>query len=281
VALPTATERVAVIGIGAQAAGSGTVPGWYAGQSLPQIGWSAAVGGGVVVTTQGNRVGPNRERGDGGWVAARELASAVEVVTVFTDPVNVIAVVVDDVIGGDAAAQVSIRLADATRSLDPGGTPEPPQALIDGVRTILLYAVETVGPNPRVFVDGGTSGQLAGVLGSAAGLPDLAHSLAVSGIAAAVQQPLVGGPGLRQVSIQLGDDVTPPPPPPPPPVKPPVKPGPVKPPVKPGPVKPPVSKKAAKKTAKKVAKKVAKKAATKKAAVKKTAKKTAKKGGRR
>lgn len=209
-ALPVETERVAVIGIGTQAAGGGTVPGWYAGQSLPQVGWGTAIGGGVVVTAQGNRVRPHRERGDGGWVAARELATAALVVTTFTDPVNVIAVVVDDAVGSDAAAEVSIRMADASRPLDASGNPEPPQALVDGVRTILLYAVDTVGPNPRVFVEGASSGQLAGVLGSSVGLPALAHALALSGVAAAVQQPLVGGSGQRQVAAALGDDAPPP-----------------------------------------------------------------------
>ena len=78
------------------------------------------------------------------------------------------------------------------------------------MRTILLYAVDTVGPNPRVFVEGASSGQLAGVLGSSVGLPALAHALALSGVAAAVQQPLVGGSGQRQVAAALGDDAPPP-----------------------------------------------------------------------
>jgi hypothetical protein len=209
-ALPRQTERVIVVALGTSAAAGGTVAGWYAGQSLPSIGWGAALGGGVVVTTQGNRVPDNRERADGGWVVGRELATAPLVVTTFTDAVTAIAIVVDDAVGGDAAASVSMRLGDAQRALDGNGEPVPPQVLVDGVRSILLYTVVTTGPNPRVFVDGCGGGQLAGVLGSASGIASLAAVLAASGAAAVVQQPLVGGPGTRTVTIT---PATPPKPP--------------------------------------------------------------------
>jgi hypothetical protein len=168
----------------------------------------------------------------------------------------------------------------------------PPQVLVDGVRSLLIYDVQTTGPNPRVFVDGGTGGQLAGVLGSDRGVADLAETIATYGMAAAVAQPLVGGPTLRQVSIALGDDAPPPPvpmPPTPAPVpKPPVPKPPVpKPPVpKPPVLKPPAKKVPAKKAvpAKKVpAKKIAKKAAPKatKKAVKKVTKKATKKAAKK
>jgi hypothetical protein len=206
VELPMATERIILVGLGQEAAAGGSFAGWYSGQSLPALGWGAALGDGVVVTAQGNRVTGNRERGDGGWVNGRELASAARVVTAFTDPVSAVAVVIDDEVGGDAAAEVSINLADAVRPLDPSGTPQPPRVLIDGVRTILIYAVETEGQNPRVSVEGCATGQLAGVLGTSADAVAMAESLARSGIAAAVRQPLVGGPGDRRFRIALGDD---------------------------------------------------------------------------
>jgi len=182
------------------------------------VGWGAAIGGGVVVTGQGHRVGDNRERADGGWVNGHELTTAARVVTVFTDAVNAVAVVIDDRAGADAAAKVSMTLADATRALDASGAPQPPQVLVEGVRTILLYAVQTTGPNPRVFVEGGTSGELAGVLGGSTGVAALANALAAYGVAAAVRQPLVGGPGRRLVTMTIGDDVPPPTPVPPTPV---------------------------------------------------------------
>ena len=54
-------------------------------------------------------------------------------------------------------------------------------------------------------------GQLAGVLGSADGPAALAALLATQGIESAVSQPLVGGPGQRQVRYTLGDGpITPP-----------------------------------------------------------------------
>jgi hypothetical protein len=262
VELPNATQRLAVVGLGNLATAGGTFPGWYGGQSLPTVGWGAALGSGVVVTAQGSRVRANRERGDGGWVTGRELATASRVVTAFTDPVNVVAVVIDDELGADAAAEVSIKLSDATRLLDAAGVPQPPQVLVDGVRSILLYSVETVGPNPRVFVEGCSTGQLAGVVGSATGLAATAQSLAVSGIANAVGQPLVGGPGVRQVTLILGDDPAPVPPATDPLVRPPVKKG-----AKKAATKKVVDEKAAPKKA------VTKKAGTKKAVAKTGAKK--------
>ena len=123
VELPRATERVALVGIGASASVAGPVPGWYAGQSLPSIGWGAALAGGAVVLAQGSRVRDNRDRGDGGWLSGHELVTAARVVTTFTDPVSVVAVVIDDYLGSDAAAQVSMRLLDAARELDAAGDP--------------------------------------------------------------------------------------------------------------------------------------------------------------
>ncbi len=205
VELPRETERVAVVGIGSTPAAGGTIPGWCAGLSLPSIGWGAALAGGAVVTAQATRISDNRERADGGWVVTAELATAAQVVTVFTDPVDVVAIVIDDYLGGDAAAAVSMRLLDATRQLDEAGGPRPPEVMVVGVRSILLYAVTTTGPEPGVLVDGCGGGQLAGVLGGTGGIDSMAAALAVTGVEASVQQPLVGGPGQRQVAVALGD----------------------------------------------------------------------------
>jgi hypothetical protein len=207
--LPRATERVAVVALGDAAAAGGPAPGWCSSQSLPTVGWGAALAAGAVVTAQANRVTDNRERADGGWVSGHELARAAQVATVFTDPVTAVAIVIDDYLGSDAAGQVSMRLLDAARVLDASGDPRPPEALVDGVRTILLYAiapsVERRAARPGVLVDGCGKGHLGGVIGSTAGVDDLAALLATRGVEAAVAQPLVGGPGQRQVSVELGD----------------------------------------------------------------------------
>jgi hypothetical protein len=207
--LPRPTERVAVVGLGDAAAAGGPAPGWCAAQSLPTLGWGAALAAGAVVTAQGTRVGDNRERADGGWVPGYELAKAAQVATVFTDPITAIAIVIDDYLGSDAAGQVSMRLLDAQRAIDASGDPRPPEVLVDGVRTILLYAiapgVTNRAPRPGVLVDGCGKGHLGGVIGSTAGVDDLAALLATRGVEAAVGQPLVGGPGQRQVSVELGD----------------------------------------------------------------------------
>jgi hypothetical protein len=98
---------VAVVALGDAAAAGGPAPGWSAAQSLPTVGWGAALAAGAVVTSQGNRVGDNRERADGGWVTGYELARAAQVATVFTDPVSAVAIVIDDYVGSDAAGQVA------------------------------------------------------------------------------------------------------------------------------------------------------------------------------
>jgi hypothetical protein len=98
-----------------------------------------------------------------------------------------------------------MRLLDAERELDAAGEPLAPQVLVDGVRTILLYAITTTGPNPGVLVDGCGKGHLGGVLGTSGDLADLAALLATRGVDAAVGQPLVGGSGQRQVTIALAD----------------------------------------------------------------------------
>jgi hypothetical protein len=211
--LPRATERVAVVALGDAAAAGGPAPGWCAAQSLPTIGWGAALAAGAVVTAQGTRVRDNRERADGGWVPGYELAKAAQVATVFTDPITAVAIVIDDYLGSDAAGQVSMRLLHAQRALDASGDPRPPEVLVDGVRTILLYAIVPSAaeraPRPAVLVEGCGKGHLGGVIGSTSGVDDLAALLATRGVEAAVGQPLVGGPGQRQVSVELGDGPVP------------------------------------------------------------------------
>jgi hypothetical protein len=196
---------VIVVALGTEAAVGGTLAGWHGGQSLPGIGWGIALAGGVVVHAQGSRMGSNRERADGGWVVARELATASQVLTTFADPINAVAIVIDDAAGTDAAATVSMQLLDAERVLDASGDPAAPQVLIDGVRTILLYAVASTGPEPAVFVDGCGRGHLGGVVGGSAGVAGLASVLSGAGVEAAVQPVLTGGSGTRQITWTLGD----------------------------------------------------------------------------
>jgi hypothetical protein len=62
-----------------------------------------------------------------------------------------------------------------------------------------------------VAVDDCGGGQLAGVLGWSAGTAALAALVATAGIEAAVQQPLPGGTGQRQVRYTMADGPAPPP----------------------------------------------------------------------
>jgi cell division septation protein DedD len=119
--------------------------------------------------------------------------------------VQAVAIVIDDALGGDAAAKVSMRLLDAERVPAADGEPRPPELLVDGVRSILIYAVRTTGPAPGVVVDGCGGGQLAGVLGIGGSVSGLAETFGELGVEAAVAPPLVGGSGVRGVRYVLAD----------------------------------------------------------------------------
>ncbi|MEO5900396.1 MAG: DUF6603 domain-containing protein [Ilumatobacteraceae bacterium] len=84
--VPWKTERIVIVGLGALAGVGGSLDGWYAGQSLPSVGWDIAIAAGAVVTFANNKVAATRERNDGGWANTRELARASQVVTRFDNP---------------------------------------------------------------------------------------------------------------------------------------------------------------------------------------------------
>ncbi len=205
--LPAKTERVVVAVTGEAANVGGTLDGWYAGQSLPLIGWDMAVGAGVVVTFASAKLTDNRDRGDGGWGNTRELARAAQVATRFDAPVRAVAVAVEDAPGtgrASAASDLEMRLEGARRAVGDDGQPTPPQVLVQGVRTILLFEIEpepredVLDPHVMVIVEGRRDGHLAGVVGTTGLVAELAGSV-TAGFDAAVRAPLPGGTGTRSV----------------------------------------------------------------------------------
>ncbi|HET9443493.1 MAG TPA: DUF6603 domain-containing protein, partial [Acidimicrobiales bacterium] len=211
--LPVKTERVVVAALGDRANVGGTLDGWYAGQSLPLVGWDMALGAGVIVTFAHHKARPNRDRRDGGWCNTRDLVRAARVATRFDAPVRAVAVAVEDasVPDGavdDAASSLEMRLIGATRVLDAGGEPVRPRMLVQGLRTILLYEVEphpveaVLDPNVTVMVEGTRQGFLAGVAGTTGTVDELATALTTAGFDAAVAAPLPGGTGTRTIQWQ-------------------------------------------------------------------------------
>ena len=120
--------------------------GWYAGQSLPidRLGRRPRWRCGRHRAGQPHRR-PTANVPTAGGCSGRELTTASLAVTDFTDPVNAIAIVDRRPCGADAAAPVSMRLLDAQRDARRRGEPVPPQVLVDGVRTMLLYACRRPG----------------------------------------------------------------------------------------------------------------------------------------
>jgi hypothetical protein len=207
VELPAKTERVVIAPVGPSIGIGGSLDGWYAGQSLPLIGWGMAAGAGVVVTFAQHRAAPNRERHDGGWANTRDLLAAATVTTRFDAPVRAVAIAVDEASGaGDPARDLQMRLVGARRSTAADGTPLPPQALVEGVRTILVFQIEpqpdegTLDPHVLVSVDGTRGGQLSGVAGTPEGAAALLTALTAGGFNAAIAPPLRPGTGSRTIA---------------------------------------------------------------------------------
>jgi hypothetical protein len=221
-AVPAKAERVIVAALGSAAGHGGALDGWYAGQSLPLIGWDMALGAGTVVTFHRHRVRANRERRDGGYANTRALAAeSAHVATRFDAPVTAVAIAIDDAAAtaGDAATALGMRLVGAARALGADGQPEPPSILVQGVRTILVYAVvpdaperrahanrararaglKELDPNVLVVVDGARRGHLVGVAGTTGSVPELLKTMARAGFDAAIRAPLLGGTGSRTV----------------------------------------------------------------------------------
>lgn len=208
VAVPRKTERLVVAAPAPTAAVGGPLAGWYTGEQVALIGWDTALAARALVAFAGHKATDNRERRDGGWASTRDLVSAAQVVTRFDEPVTAIAVAVDDPTrraGPDAASTVTMRLVGAVRVTGADGQPLPPLVLVEGPRTVLLYAVvptpdATVrDPNVLVIVEGTRDGHLAGVAATTGSVDELAQALTLRGFDAAIAAPLPAGTGLRRI----------------------------------------------------------------------------------
>ena len=203
--LPDKTERVVLVAPGELAALGSTLDGWYRGQSLPLIGWDLALAAGAIVRFESHKAPDNSQRSNGGWANTRELVRAASVVTRFDRPVRAIAIAVDDVGGADAAAAVEMRLVGAVRSAGPTGLPAEPVVLVQGVRSVLVFAVDPTpdpaafDPNVTVVVDNCRQGQLAGVAATVQTRDELVELLSRSGFDSSIAPPLAGGTGARTV----------------------------------------------------------------------------------
>lgn len=208
VEIPAKTERVVIAAPGDLTNVGGSLDGWYAGQSLPLVGWDLALAAGAVVRFANNRVADHRERADGGWADTRDLARASQITTRFDRPVRSVAVAIDDAaLAGqpDAASRVVVRLRGAERAVDAAGGVVAPRILVSGIRTILVFDVEPQplplpedrDPNVAVIVENTRQGDLAGVAATTGDSDELLRTIATAGFDAAIAAPLPGGLGER------------------------------------------------------------------------------------
>ncbi len=158
VEIPRGTAAIVVLGLGQPAlASTGQGPGllagasaglmgWHAGQQLPYVGWTSALGAACVVQSNAAGLRRHAERHAAGWVAGAELAAGITTVsTVFADAPRTVVVVLDDpAAGGDTVAERELLLGldGAQRVLDAAGLPLAPQLLSMDNRSVLAYAVQ-------------------------------------------------------------------------------------------------------------------------------------------
>ncbi|WP_374566692.1 DUF6603 domain-containing protein [Ideonella sp.] len=171
-------ERIVAV---AQGAGMGQgdlnaapagLAGWHAGLQMPYVGWSAAIGPGCVMQSQGPSLKLHRERRDGGWVNGAELARGVSTVTTtFSEAPNVVVVVLDDpaAFGNEVGGrQLLLGLDGAERLRDAAGRERAPQLLAMENRSVLAYEIVPQGDRPVVVTIASDEGwSLVGVMGSA------------------------------------------------------------------------------------------------------------------
>jgi hypothetical protein len=187
-AVPIGAERLAVL---AGAAADG-VAGWHSGQQLAYVGWSTAVCPGATVCAEGAQIARIRDRYRAGWIPGAELIDTATVVTTrFPVPATVVAVLIDDPLGTEAARGLALGLQGARRPDGPDGRPRPPDVVALGNRTALVYPVEPAPRGPlSVDVASQAGWHLAGVLAAAGDPAQLVDRLGRHGVDAVVR-PLV------------------------------------------------------------------------------------------
>ena len=197
--LPLGTERIAVLATGDGAVQANGLTGWHSGQELPFVGWSCALAAGAVVYAEGGTVSTTPQRFRAGWAHAAELVTGTTIVnTRFTNPIQTVAVLLDDPVDSDAARGLSLTLDGADRAKGPNGVALPPTVVVVSNRSVLIYAIvpalnaagAPAGGPITVSVMSQDGWHLAGVVGASESPQSLSTRAASNGLDSLVQ-PLV------------------------------------------------------------------------------------------
>jgi hypothetical protein len=213
---PLGTERVAVAIAGATNPDASGLSGWIASSALAYVGWATAVAAGAVVRVENARVRRTRHRRTAGWVRGAELVAGTSLaITRFVEPITVAVIALDDP-GADAARNLSLSLAGATRIPQADGSPAPPRAVVRANRTFLIYDLKPDGKGAVTITVASDEGwHLAGVMGGAITADIVAKWVTDRGVDAVVRPALPGTGGSR--TLQWITAQAPPPPAPAPP----------------------------------------------------------------
>jgi hypothetical protein len=141
--IPQGTERVAVLALGEKTGAADGLLGWHSGQELAYVGWQSALAPGAVVRAEGATVRSTRQRFRAGWLHGADLvAGSIIVVTRFTQPIQTVAIFIDDLITSEAARGLSFALDGADRVVGQDRQPLPPTLVVAGNRSALIYAIQ-------------------------------------------------------------------------------------------------------------------------------------------
>jgi hypothetical protein len=168
-------ERIVAVGQGdlrGAALGAGLL-GWHAGMQLPYVGYSTAIGPGVVVHAVGEALPLHRERVEAGWIGGAELSRGVSTVTTtFAEAPATVVIILDDpaAFGNEVGdRRLLLGLDGADRLRDAAGIELPPRLLAMENRSVVAYDIVPERRRPVVVTIASELGwSLVGVMGSPA-----------------------------------------------------------------------------------------------------------------
>ncbi len=223
VAVPRRTARIVAIGGAGPAGGPGGAPGWHAATMLVQVAPRTLIGAGCTVlssalaTTAGTRRAGQRVAT--AFVTASDAVRGYGIVTTrLPAGLTAVALVLEaaERVDDARADDLQLGLTGAARARDAAGVDIPPQIVVSGSRTIVVYALvpSTLSPGlggdpaagarepmpVEVTVASGEHVHLSGVGGGLTGAETLVEALRGADLDRVVAPLVAGGSGLARLA---------------------------------------------------------------------------------
>jgi hypothetical protein len=220
--IPKGTERIVVLALGNGSAVVDGLSGWHSALEVAYPGWQSALASGAVMRAEGSTVKTTAQRFRAGWIHAAELVTGTAlVVTRFSQPVQTVAIFIDEAVNTGGLKGLSLGLDGADRAKDKNGQAVPLLVIVAANRSVLIYSIVPMMSAAgvplgavTVSVASEAGWHLAGVMGGNE-TPDVMSQRITQNGVDALLRPLVSG---RGPSVQLKWITPPPPPVPRPPV---------------------------------------------------------------